>query len=40
MAVDSEIASADYQMANFLSKDKSAWFKFDRTVGPSLGDIL
>jgi hypothetical protein len=40
MAVDSEIASADYQMANFLSKDKSAWFKFDRTVGPSLGDLL
>jgi hypothetical protein len=40
MAVDSEVASAKYQLDNFLQIDKSAWFRFDRVVGTTWGDIL
>jgi hypothetical protein len=40
MAVDSEIASAKYQLDNFLQIDKSGIFRFERTVGPTLGDLL
>jgi hypothetical protein len=39
-AVDNEIASATYQMSNFLARDKSGWFRMDRTVGLTLGDVL
>jgi hypothetical protein len=40
MAVDSEVASADYSLNNFLQIDKSGIFRFDKTVGPTLGDLL
>jgi hypothetical protein len=39
-AIENEIASVNYQIANFLARDKSAWFRFDRVLGPTLGDIL
>ncbi len=40
MAVESEVVSAQYQIANFLARDKSAWFRMDRVVGPTMGDLL
>jgi len=39
-AVDNEVASASYQMANFLDKNKSAWVRMDRTTPRTLGDLL
>jgi hypothetical protein len=39
-AIENEIASSTYQMSNFLARDKSAWFRVDRVIGPSLGDVL
>ena len=40
MAIENEVASANYELNNFLQVDKSAWMRIDRTTGRSIGDIL
>ena len=40
MAIENEVASANYELAHFLDVDKSAWVRIDRTTGRSMGDYL
>ena len=40
MAIENEVASADYELNNFLQVDKSAWLRIERTTGRSIGDLL
>jgi hypothetical protein len=40
MVIQSAVTSSEYQMANFFGKNKSAWFRIERTTGRSWGDIL